>query len=914
MKTLLSLAVLAGLVTAAEPSFEKDVQPILKAKCIACHGTTPQGKLDLRTPEAILKGGAAGAVIVPGASAKSLLLDKLVTRQMPPGKIKLNDSEIDIIRRWVDKGIAAPVAVAEVPREREVLAILQVRCMICHGSLKQQGGLDLRTNASRLKGGKSGPALVPGKPDESPMYARIVKGQMPPSVMAKDLAVELPTDAETEKIKAWIAAGAPGPEPAALSADAVVTENDRKFWSFQPPVRPVVPAVKHAASVRNPIDAFLLQKLEEKGLAYSPEADRYALLRRVTLDLTGMLPTLAEIDAYRKDTAPGAYERAVDHLLASPHFGERWGQHWLDLAGYSDSEGFGQDDGVRPFAWRYRDYVIRSLNADKPYNKFITEQIAGDELSADWKHAKGAGTQEMIDRLAATGFLRATPDQTNSNERALIAERMNIVSDELEVLASSVMGLTVGCARCHDHKYDPIPQRDYYRLSAILQAAYNPYEWKSPRSREYDLALDSERKAVEEQNKPIQAEMKQIQARIDKLAEAYRKPGETGTTRELEKKYPEFAAKTKAMREELQSIRGKLKPKPHVRILTDNEEPSVSYLLKRGDPVGFGEPVEPGVPSVLKNVALKTYAPESPFPGASGRRLALARWMTQPNHPLTARVAVNQIWSRHFGRGIVASVSNFGHSGTPPSHTELLDWLATEFVAQGWSMKKLHRTIVTSQAYRQTSQVDAARLEADPENVLLSRMALGRMDAETLYDSIMTAASRLDGTMFGAPAPIEIRPDKEVVVKPAKDGFRRAVYVLHRRQTPVSLMDAFDQPSMTPNCTERRRSNVATQALHMMNGSMAWDLARYMAGRVIDEAGSDPARQVESVYLRAYGRRPTPAEADLALTAIADFAKQWPARLAADNTDAPRAANAQWLGLANYCHAILNSAEFTFID
>jgi hypothetical protein len=320
------------------------------------------------------------------------------------------------------------------------------------------------------------------------------------------------------------------------------------------------------------------------------------------------------------------------------------------------------------------------------------------------------------------------------------------------------------------------------------------------------------------------------------------------------------------------------------------------------------------VPTVIQNAALKPYAPASPFPGASGRRLALARWLTQPNHPLTARVAVNQIWSRHFGRGMVPTVSNFGRSGMPPSHPELLDWLATEFVARGWSMKQLHRSIVTSQAYRQTSRVDAARLAADPENILLSRMPLQRMDAETLYDSLITVVGRLDPAMFGAPAAIDIRPDKEVVVKPSTAGFRRAIYVLHRRQTPVSLLDAFDQPPMTPNCTERRRSNVSTQALHMMNGSMSWDLARYMAGRVIDEAGGDPARQVEAVYLRAYARRPTPSEIDLGVTVIADFQKQWPARLAADNSDAPRAANAQWLGLANYCHTILNSAEFSFID
>ena len=917
MRALLSLIAFATLAEAADQSFEKSVQPILQAKCVMCHGATPQGKLDLRTPESILKGGAAGAVVVPGASARSLLLDKLVTRQMPPGKTKLTDAEIDIIRLWIDKGIdtgiAAP-AVAEVPKEREVLAILQVRCMICHGGLKQQGGLDLRTVASRLKGGKSGPALIPGKPEASLMYSRVANGQMPPQAMAKDLAVELPTDAETEKIRLWIASGSAGPEPSATLTGAVVTEKDRQFWSFQPPVRPAVPSVKHASAVRNPIDAFLLQKLEQKGLAYAPEADRFVLLRRVFLDLTGMPPTAAEIELYRRDTAPGAYERVVDRLLASPHYGERWGQHWLDLAGYSDSEGFGQDDGVRPFAWRYRDAIIRALNTDKPYDRFITEQIAGDELSADWKQSTGAAPQEMIDRLAATGFLRATPDQTNSNERALIAERMNVVADEVEVLVSSVMGLTVGCARCHDHKYDPIPQRDYYRLSAILQAAYDPYEWKAPRDREYHLGLDSEIKSTAEHNAPIQAEIKKLQSRIDVLAEPFRKPGDPVPARDLEKKYPELAAQTKPLRAELQTTREKLQAQPHVRILTDNEEPSVSYLLKRGDPVGFGDPVDPGVPTVIQNAALKTYAPASPFPGASGRRLALAQWLTQPNHPLTARVAVNQIWSRHFGRGIVATVSNFGRSGMPPSHPELLDWLATEFVARGWSMKQLHRSIVTAQAYRQTSHVDAATLAADPENVLLSRMPLRRMDAETLYDSMITAVGRLDDAMFGAPAAIEIRPDKEVVVKSAPAGFRRAIYVLHRRQTPVSLMDAFDQPYMTPNCTERRRSNVATQALHMMNGSMSWDLARYMAGRVIDEAGPDATRQVEAIYQRAYARRPTPAERDLGVTAIADFMKQWPARLAADNSDAPRAANAQWLGLANYCHAILNSAEFSFID
>ncbi len=907
-----------GLV-AAPDGFESTVKPIFAAKCVACHSDrTMLGKLDLHSAEAALKGGASGASIVPGEAAKSLLIDKVVTRQMPPGPVKLTDAEIDTIRTWIDRDLQKTAVPVLAVSEHEVRGILQARCVLCHGAGRQEGGLDLRTVASRLKGGKSGPALVAGKPDESLMLKRMLNGQMPPPKEAKALAVELPTDGETEKVKLWIAAGAPGPSNAGIAPDNLVKESDKKFWSFQPPVRAAVPVVK--GKTRNPIDAFLLAKLEAKGMGFNREADKFALMRRAHLDVTGLPPTLSEIAAYDSDKAPGFYERLVDRLLASTHYGERWGQHWLDLAGYSDSEGFGQDDGVRRYAWRYRDYVVRALNADKPYSQFLTEQIAGDEMSADWKTAKTGVLQELIDRLAATGFLRTTPDPTNSNERGLLAERMNVVADEVEVLSSSVMGLTMGCARCHNHKYDPIPQRDYYRLSAVLQGAYDPYEWRSPNKRELDLALDSERDEVSKHNTPLDAEIKKLQDQVEVLTVPFRKmmleekPDSKIGRGDLEKKYPELAAKLAPLRKDLGNLRGKLMEKPHVRVLTDNEQPSQHYLLKRGDPVNFGEPVEANVPQVLKSASLKEYAPTAPFAGTSGRRLALAQWLTQPNHPLTARVAVNQIWMRHFGRGIVASVANFGRSGVAPSHPELLDWMATEFVAKGWSMKAMHRLMLTSQAYRQDSRVEASVVKSDPENVLLSRMPLNRMDAETLYDSLITAAGRLDATAYGAPAKIEERADKEVTVVAGKAGYRRSIYVLHRRQTPVSLMDAFDQPSMTPNCTERRRSNVATQALHMMNGSMSWDLAKYMAGRVMDDAEGDRARQVELVYLRAYGRRPSAAEVETGVAAIGDFQKEWPGRLASDNAEGPRDGQAKWLALANYCHAILNTAEFSFID
>jgi len=914
MRTQTLLALLLGNPLLAAPTFESSVKPIFAAKCASCHNEKlALGKLSVHSEAAILKGGETGASVVAGEAAKSLLIDKIVTRQMPPGKDKLSDAEIDQIRQWINTGMAkVPVLASEVS-PHEVRGIIQARCVLCHGSDRKEGGLDLRTVASRLKGGKSGPAIVAGNPDASLLLTRIIKGEMPPAKEAKALAVELPTDSETEKLRAWIASGARDADTADITPD-IVRETDKKFWSFQPPVAPSLPAVKNKALVRNSIDLFLLAKLEAKNLTYNREAGKLTLLRRVYLDLTGMPPTPAESSTYLGDTSPDAYERLVDRLLASPRYGERWGQHWLDLAGYSDSEGFGQDDGVRRYAWRYRDYVIRSLNSDKPYSQFLTEQIAGDEMSDDWKQAKGPVSQQLIDRLAATGFLRTTPDPTNSNERGLLAERMNVLADEVEVLSSSVMGITMGCARCHNHKYDPIPQRDYYRLSAILQGAYDPYEWRSPNKRELPLALAEEIAEVEKNNAPVEAEMKRLGEQIDSLSASYKKAGFTYKRGELEKEFPELGTKLAPINKELGELRGKLKPKAHTRVLTDNRQPSQSFLLRRGDPASFGEPVEANIPQMLRHASLKPYNPTPPFEGTSGRRLALAQWLTQPNHPLTARVAVNQMWMRHFGRGIVPTVSNFGKSGIAPSHPELLDYLATQFVEGGWSMKAMHRMMVTSQAYRQSSSTTEQQIASDPENALVSRMQLQRMDAETLYDSLLLVSSRLDETAYGSPAEIRLTEDKEVLVKPGPQGYRRSIFTLHRRQTPVSLMDAFDQPSMTPNCTERRRSNVATQALHLFNGSMSWDLAKFMAGRIMDEAGADRAKQVEDLYMRTYSRKASPQELDLSLSAIADFEKQWPARLKADHAEAPHAAQAQWLALANLCHAVLNSAEFSFID
>ena len=720
---------LASAFSAKSVTFESDILPILEANCFTCHATeSPQAELDLRSPASILKGGKSGPAIVIGSASASLLMEKITSGSMPLGDGRLADEEIEKIRIWIEQGASSGAVAAEsfpkVARslgtspltEHDVLPIFQVRCIACHGKRKQEGGVDLRTVASRLKGGRSGPALVPGKPEESPLIQRIVSGQCPPAELQLEYSVRPATMSELDQLRQWIAAGAPtGPKgTASLVEDPLVTDQDRNFWSFQPPTQPKVPRVSQSHLVRNPIDAFLLETLEAKDLTFSPQAQPLRLLRRAYLDLIGMPPSPAEVESYLMDGRPDAYQRMIDRLLASPHYGERWGRYWLDLAGYSDSEGFGQHDNPRHYAWRYRDYVIRSFNSDKPYSQFLMEQIAGDEL-ADYQQEEQV-TQELIDRLAATGLLRMAADPTDAPERAFISERMNILADVVQVLTSAVMGVTVGCARCHDHKYDPIPQRDYYRLSAILQTSYDPYDWLPPKKRIVEIALAREKKEGAAFNEPIEAELHKLEQdlavkegpfrerlrnqQLSQLPEAIQRdlqslldtPEEKRsaiqkylakkfeqtlqpTTEFLMEEFPELKVEIEPLSKEIDGLKAKLRPEPHVRVLVDTGgEPSVSYLLRRGDPLSPGDKVEPGVPTVFE-AGLEPYQVRAPWPGAdtSGRRLALARWLTQPNHPLTARVIVNQIWMRHFGRGLVSTPSNFGRSGKSPSHPELLD-------------------------------------------------------------------------------------------------------------------------------------------------------------------------------------------------------------------------------------------------
>lgn len=956
------VALAAALITSAaaadKPRFEPDVLPIFQAHCLGCHsGAKAQAGLDLATRESVVKGGKSGPAITPGSSEKSLLVDKVVSKAMPPVEPKLSDQQIALIRLWIDKGDTAPAGKVPVAvTENEVLPIFQMRCVVCHGKRKQEGGLDLRFQVTRLKGGKSGPALIPGKPEESLIMKRILSGQMPPPKLLVDYFVRPPTASEVETLRKWIAGGA---LPAAKQvteeiAEAPANDKDRLFWSFQPPKRPPVPGVKHQELVRNPIDAFLLQKLEARNLSFSPEAARLTLMRRVYLDVIGLPPSAAEIEQYFKDNRPNAYELMVDRLLNSPQYGERWAKFWLDAAGYADSEGIIDEDLVRGNAWRYRDYVIRSLNSDKPFDRFLSEQIAGDEM-VNYKKSKEA-TPDVMEKVTATGFLRMVPDGTYSSGNGSIAERINVIADEVEVLSSAVLGLTIGCARCHNHKYDPIPQRDYYRLSAILQTAYDPYDWVKPTDRYLDIAPESERKEVAAFNAPIEAEIKKaeaalegkakplrekvLQERLSALPESLREDLRTAadtpekkrtptqkylvekfedtlkvTNEDLDKKFPDFRTEAAGLNKSIAELKKKLREKPQIRALYEmGGEPSSAYLLRRGEAQQIGEAVQPGVPSILKT-GLVPYQPTPPWPDASGRRLALARWLVQPNHPLTSRVMVNRLWMHNFGKGLVASPSNFGRTGVPPSHPELLDWLSTEFVRSGWSIKAMQRLMLTSTAYRQSSRISPEAQSADPDNVLISRMSLRRMDAEQLHDSILKVADELNGTQFGPPAAVDVRPTGEIVSKGSKkEGWRRAIYALQRRTTPPTMLEVFDLPRMSPNCIERGYSTVSTQALQMMNSEVIREHSRYFAGRLIDDFGDKLEQQIEQIYLRAFARRPTSQETAAAIRDLGDLTTKWSEYLATQHHEGPRAATSRWYALADLCHGVLSSAEFAYID
>lgn len=916
---LLALEAGAGLMRAEDAAikaqdatstvdFQREIQPILQTKCYGCHGPENQkADLDLSTLKGILKGGESGVVVVPRKPEESLLYEKIHSGEMPPDeKDRLSETEIATVERWIAAGAKPDDGKGESATEtsatlnqHDIIPIMLRRCSACHGLRRQEAGLDLRTKAAMLRGGKSGPAIVPGQPDESRIIKKIRAGQMPPRDRLVEVSIKPIEPGETETLAKWIAAGAlevaAEPDTATTVPDPSVSDKDRDFWAFRAPQPVAVPNVSDASRIGNSIDAFILQKLEQKGLGLAPEADRLTLMRRAYFDLTGLPPEPTEIEAFLANRDPQAYEKLIDRLLESPRYGERWGRYWLDFAGYADSEGKREQDLPRPHAWRFRDYVIRSLNADKPFDRFLLEQIAGDEL-ADYEHAPEI-TAEIYDNLVATAFLRMAPDATWANITGYAPDRIEVIADEIDVLGSAVMGLTLKCARCHSHKFDPIPQRDYYRLVDVFKGAYDEYDWLKPDvrpgigplsqdvlgGRHLPFVTTAERQAWEARNAQLDQEIAASQA----------KPGAEDRVKMLE---------------------GQRLPEPRIQALWDRGEPSPTYIYRRGDSLSPGRLVGPGVPSVLTD-GKTPFEVKPPWPGAkqTGRRLAFAKWLTQPDHPLTARVQVNHLWKHHFGMGIVKTLGNFGKTGAPPTHPELLDWLAREFVRQGWSLKAMHRLMMTSATYRQSSAVTANQEKIDPENSLISRMPLVRLDAEALYDSLLLVAGRLDESRFGPPDAVTVRGDGLVTPVGTERGWRRLIYVRQARKQLATHLENFDFPQMNPNCIERRDSLVAPQALHLMNNRMVYQLAEHFASRVLGDVGTDPTRQVERVYWLALSRKPTDEERRIGVESLSQLTVSWAKNLDADGGP-PDPDAARLKALTAHCHAIMNSASFLYVD
>lgn len=732
----------------------------------------------------------------------------------------------------------------------------------------------------------------------------------------------------------------------AVPQEDVFTPYQRKHWAFQRVVRPSPPHVSNSAWVRNPVDAFVVAELETKGLEPSAAADKVTLLRRATFDLIGLPPTPEEVDGFLADLSPNAFEKVVDRLLASPHYGERWARHWLDLARYAESEGF-KNDETRPNAWRYRDYVIKAFNTDKPYDRFVQDQIAGDELWPDDPEAR-----------VATAFNRHYPDE--SNARNLMQRRQEILNDITDTVGSVFLGLTYGCARCHDHKFDPILQTDYYRLQAFFANAtavddivLHPPEVVERHRRQWAVWEEktrSPRQGMEALEAPKRKEIvDELMAKYPaEIQNAILKPAEERTPFEWQMYYkakayldPSSHAYVAASDKVGKSLKGdarkqweELKTRLEefsglhpgelnigTGIADISREAPKTHLLEGGAYNAPIEEVQPGFLSILAPQPAKITPPENLE--STGRRMALAQWLTSPSNPLTARVMVNRIWNHHFGQGLVGTPSNFGLSGDRPTHPQLLDWLAAEFVKQGWSLKSLHRLIVTSNTYQQASLFRETAAKVDPDNRLLWRFPRGRLEAEVIRDSALYVSGLLN-TQMGGPSVFPELPPGMVsrggwkVSEAEAERNRRSIYVFVRRNTRYPMFETFDMPDTHESCPRREITTSPLQALTLLNNRLVLDWAGSFAVRVLKSAGADLSEQVDTAYRLAYSRSPQGAETETAFSFFKRHRAIIARRVAAgekiavpaslpENVDPVDAA-----ALVDFCHILLNSNEFVY--
>ncbi len=893
---LIVAAMLNAACAADAPVFETHVRPILKTHCFHCHGEEQklEGKLDVRLARLMVKGGESGTAIVAGQRAKSLLWKKIAADEMPPGDKKLSEKEKLIIGQWIDVG------------------------------------------------------------------------------------------AKTAR-----------PEPESLSDDGI-TDDERAFWSFQPITRPPLPRVKNVDRVDSPIDAFLVAKLEQAGLGYSDEADRLTLIRRASFDLLGLPPTPAAVDAFVADQEPGAFERLIERLLASPQYGERWARHWLDVVGYADSDGYGEKDLERKWAYKYRDWLIRALNEDRQWDELIREQLAGDEMLTP--PFRGL-SPDAADKLIATGFLRMSPDGTGDAAATQDVARNECVTETIKVVSTSLLGLTVGCAQCHSHRYDPISQVDYFRMKAVFEPALNWKEWKTPAQRLVSLwtpeqvalaaKCDAEIRRLEkerlDQYEALSEKLREDSiAKLDedlkqRIRDAAKTPvaKRTSEQKKLLTDHPKAAIPVGTLLERNAKTEHKAITDKYAKLIDEQKsqrpkddfahcltEPTqakqpATQLFFRGD---FNQPkqeVAPGELAVLASSATPAIPLDDDKLPTSGRRLAYARWLTSGQHPLVARVFVNRVWMHHFGRGLVASPGDFGRLGEMPSHPELLDWLASEFIGesrlslrestpsaatssedvtsatpsfrgakadtQQWSLKRLHRVLLTSAAYRQSSRRRSDLDAVDPDNRLLGRMPIRRLDAETVRDAVLFVSGHYNDKFYGAPIPVTPDETGQIMVGvDTRDGagrptgkkvplngeeFRRSIYITVRRSMPLAMLETFDAATLAPNCTQRTSSTVASQSLLMLNNEFIMQEAAAFADRVAALSDSNLKSRIETAWRLAHSHQPTPEQTQSAIS----FVEQQQA-LFAGSTDAKTKPLAERRSLASLCQALLISNGFLYVD
>jgi len=726
--------------------------------------------------------------------------------------------------------------------ERDVAPILQTHCVECHGDDEPEAELRLTSRDALLYGSRSGRVAVPGQAEAS-MFLRLLapdaKPHMPPDGQL--------TAAEIAVLAKWMN----GLTAATLPERKPVAALDH--WAYAPLTSPAPPAVKNAGWIRDPLDRFVSAKLEAVGLAPSPETDPATLCRRIHFDLVGLPPTPERLQTFVADPSDAAYRKLVDELLASPRYGERWGRHWLDLARYADSSGY-HEDIDRPYAWKYRDYVIASFNADKPYARFIAEQLAGDEIAPN----------DSVSWIA-TGFCRCGPSNDSNMGDGPLREkyRLDLLDDVLSTASSAFLGQTIGCARCHDHKLDPITQAEYYRFLALFDTT----------------------------------------ERVDVVVDEHGRPAATHT-----------------MDQQAKLKKSKERPEWSIMALTDaGAKPRATRILWRGDVKNVGPEVAPGVPAALarEQLTLPTTAADAK---TTGRRRALAEWIASPRNPLTWRVVVNRIWQHHFGAGIVATPSNFGRSGAAPTHPELLDYLAQEMIDGGGSWKTLHRRIVTSATYRRSATASAEAVArartVDPENRLMWRSRRHRLEAEALRDSILAVAGTLNEQVGGPGIKPRIRPELldasqrnkwPVVKQEGPEHRRRSVYIYVKRQLPFPMLELFDQPNTSQTCERRDENVIPTQALVLMNDEFVADQAAKFADRTRNAAASDVPEQVRQAIRIALGREASTEE-------VAETVEYLAGRTAFYRGERRSAADAERAALIDFCHVLFNSNEFAYVD